>query len=117
MYPLELRFLKNKPVFLSLTSVYGVGHKTSLLVCKKMGFSKHLKSETLSISQIEELTREMKDVAKNLSHNLKKYESLNFKRLVSIKSFKGLRRYRGLPTRGQRTHTNAKTAKKRGYRG
>jgi small subunit ribosomal protein S13 len=48
----------------------------------------------------------------NIASDLKKSKLLNSKKLISIKSYKGLRRNQGLPVRGQRTHTNAKTAKK-----
>ena len=51
-------------------------------------------------------------MAVDINNELKKSRSLTLKTLVSIKSYKGLRRVRGLPVRGQRTHTNAKSAKK-----
>ena len=63
---------------------------------------------------IEKSLEELEDDSLNLTLNneLKKLKSLTLKTLVSIKSYRGLRRIRGLPVRGQRTHTNAKSAKK-----
>lgn len=113
VYHVELDLLENRPIFLSLTNVYGIGQKTSLIICKRMGFSKALTPENLYESQLNELTREVSRFSKGISRNLKKDKFLSFERLVSIKSFKGLRRYKGLPVRGQRTHTNAKTARKK----
>ena len=83
------------------------------MLCKKLGFSKNLKVKNLSREQIIKLikTIELSDLV--ISSDLKKLEDLNTKKLISIKSYKGFRRKQGLPVRGQRTHTNARTSRKR----
>ena len=112
IYILESKLPENKPVYFALRYVYGIGKSKSLLICKKLGFSPNLKVNNLSnykANQILKLTETLNFV---LANNLKKYELLNKQHLISIKSYRGLRRKKGLPVRGQRTHTNAKTSKK-----
>lgn len=112
LYLLETSLPENKSVLTSLTYVYGINFSTSKIICKKLGFSLNLKIKDLSQEQITEIMR-LVDVSKLILNNeLKKLRTLTFKRLVDIKSYKGLRRLKGLPSRGQRTHTNAKSARK-----
>jgi len=66
----------------------------------------------LTQEQIEELLQLVDSLNLTLNNELKKLRSLNLKTLISIKSYRGLRRVRGLPVRGQRTHTNAKSSRK-----
>ena len=113
VYLIELELPKNKPIFLSLTFIYGIGKKTSLKICKKLGFAKNFTSKMLLPHQTFKLTKEVKLLSKNISKSLRKSKSLSFKKLVSIKSVRGLRRSRGLPVRGQRTHSNARTARRK----
>jgi len=113
IYLFESEVSENKPIFISLTQIYGIGKHTSFFICKKLGFSKNLKVKNLSKEQITKLIKTIENLKLNLSSDLKKINLLNSKNLISIKSYRGLRRYQGLPVRGQRTHTNAKTAKKR----
>jgi small subunit ribosomal protein S13 len=113
IYLFESEISENKPIFVSLTKIYGVGHFTAVLICKKLGFSKNLKIKNLSKEQIVKLVKTIEFLKLNISSDLKKSNMLNLKNLISIKSYRGLRRNQGLPVRGQRTHTNAKTSKKR----
>ena len=80
---------------------------------KKLGFSNNLKIKNLSNEQINALLIVIESLNVELSNDLKKSKKLIKKKLTSIKSYRGLRRNRGLPVRGQRTHTNAKTARKK----
>ena len=112
LYLLETKLPENKSVFFALTSVYGIGKKTACLICKKLGFSMNLKTKDLTKNQIEDLIQLVDSLNLTLNNELKKLRSLNLKTLVSIKSYRGLRRVRGLPVRGQRTHTNAKSSRK-----
>ena len=82
------------------------------MICKKLGFSINLKIKDLTQEQIIEILQLVESLNITLNNELKKLRSLTLKNLVSIKSYKGLRRVRGLPVRGQRTHTNAKSARK-----
>ena len=113
VYLFESEISENKPIFVSLTQIYGIGHFTAVLICKKLGFSKNLKIKDLSKEQILKLIKTIELLKLNIASDLKKSNLLNSKNLISIKSYKGLRRNQGLPVRGQRTHTNARTAKKR----
>ena len=112
LYVLETKLPENKSVVFALTRVYGIGEKTAYLICKKLGFSVNLKTKDLTQEQIEELIQLVDSLNLMLNNELKKLRSLNLKTLVSIKSYRGLRRVRGLPVRGQRTHTNAKSSRK-----
>jgi small subunit ribosomal protein S13 len=113
IYLFEAELLENKLVFLSIMHIYGLGKFSSLLVCKRLGFSKNLKTNNLSKDQLTQLIETIEGLNKELAGALKKSKILHTKKLVSIRSYKGLRKIKGLPIRGQRTHTNAKTARKR----
>ena len=109
VYLFESELPENKLVFLSLMHVYGLGKS----ICKRLGFSKNLKVKHLSKEQINKLVKTIENLDKELASDLKKLKILSTKKLVNIKSYKGLRKIKGLPIRGQRTHTNAKTSRKR----
>ena len=113
IYLFESEIPENKLVFLSLMHIYGLGKISSLLICKKLGFSKNLKIKDLSKDQITKLTKTIESLNKELAGDLKKLKVLKNQTLVDIKAYRGLRKIKGLPIRGQRTHTNAKTARKR----
>jgi len=71
-----------------------------------------LKTKDLTKEQVVEILRIIDLLNLTLNNELKKFRSSTLKNLVSIKSYRGLRKVRGLPVRGQRTHTNAKSSKK-----
>ena len=112
LYLLETNLPDQKSVFFALTKVYGIGQNTAFSICKKLGFSMNLKIKDLSSEQITEMLQLIDSLDLLLNNDLKKLKSLALKNLLSIKSYRGLQRVRGLPVRGQRTHTNAKSAKK-----
>lgn len=112
LYLLETNLPEQKSVFSALTRVHGIGKRTAFLVCKKLGFSINLKVKNLSQEQIEEILKVIDSLELSLNNELKKLKSISLKKLVNIKAYRGLRRVRGLPVRGQRTHTNARSAKK-----
>lgn len=112
LYFLETQLPENKPVYFALTRVYGINKHTAFTICKKLGFSTNLKIKNLTQEQIVEMLQVIESLQLNLNNELKKLKSLTLKNLVSIKAYKGLRRVRGLPVRGQRTHTNAKSSRK-----
>ena len=113
VYLFESELPENKSVFLSLTHIYGLGKFNSLLICKRLGFSKNLKVKNLSKEQVNKLVKTIEYLNIELASDLKKSKIISIKKLISIKSYKGLRKTKGLPIRGQRTHTNAKTSRKR----
>ena len=91
--------------------IFGLGKYQSFNFCKKIGYSSNFKIRNLSEDQILKLLKliELSDL--KITSDLKKLKVFVSKRLVAIKSYRGLRKIRGLPIRGQRTHTNAKIAK------
>jgi small subunit ribosomal protein S13 len=112
LYILETKLSDHKSVYFALTNIYGIGKSIAFIICKKLGFSINLKIKDLTPEQVVEMVQLIDSLNLNLNNELKKLNSLILKNLVSIKSYKGLRRVRGLPVRGQRTHTNAKSARK-----
>ena len=112
LYLLETKLSETKSVFFALTRVYGIGKNTAFLICKKLGFSLNLKIKDLTQEQSIEILKLIDYLNLTLNNDLKKLKSLSLKKLISIKSYRGLRNVRGLPVRGQRTHTNAKSARR-----
>ena len=113
VYLFESELSKNKLLLFALSDIYGLGRKNALLLCKKLGFSRNLLVKDLSKEQIAKLVKIIESLGLVIGGDLLKIRLLIAKKLVSIKSYRGLRKYQGLPIRGQRTHTNAKTARKR----
>ena len=113
MYILDTKLKDNKIMTIGLTGVYGIGFNTSLKICKKLGLSRNIIADQLSKNHLSNLNHILNHEYKlKVSNELKKVESFRLQKLISIKTYRGLRRVKGLPVRGQRTHTNAKTAKK-----
>ena len=113
IYILESELLKKQSVQFGLTNIFGIGKLNAFFICKKLGFSKNLKVENLSKEQVNKLIKTVELLNLSLASELKKEKLFQLKQLLSIKSYKGLRRSQGLPARGQRTHTNARTSRKR----
>lgn len=113
IYLFESELPENMSVIFALQRVYGIGKKNSSLICKKLGFSINLKIKNLSKDQITDILNLIEYLNLVIASDLKKIKNLITKNLISIKSYRGLRRIQGLPVRGQRTHTNAKTARKK----
>lgn len=112
LYLLETNLPEKKSIFFALTYVYGIGKKTSFLICKKLGFSINLKVKDITQEQSLDILKVIDSSQFILSNELKRLKMLTLKKLISIKSYRGLRKSRGFPVRGQRTHTNAKSASK-----
>ena len=111
-YLFESKLPENKSIYLALEYVYGVGKKRAFLICKTLGFSHNLKVKYLSEDQVFQIIKLCELLNLTLANDLRKMKLLAVKKLIFIKSYRGLRRYKGLPARGQRTHTNAKTARR-----
>lgn len=103
----------NKTIRIALKAIFGVGKHTSLTICKKLGFSNNFKVYELSKFQRYRLIRKVEKSSLIFGSELKKKQSLVLKLFISIKLRRGLRLIKGLPVRGQRTHTNAKSVKSR----
>lgn len=112
LYILETELPENKSIYFSLTNVFGIGKFQSFLICKKIGFSYNCKLAKLTSSQTIKLIKLIEASNILINNSLRKYKIMLIKKQTQIKTYKGIRRLRGLPVRGQRTHTNAKTASK-----
>lgn len=99
----------NKHAVISLTYVYGIGRTTAKQICAAVGISEETKISALSEEQIDAIRTE---VGKHtVEGDLRRVVSMNIKRLMDLGCYRGLRHRRGLPLRGQRTKTNARTRK------
>ncbi len=100
----------NKRIEFGLTYVYGIGIKTSRIILNKLNIDFDVRVKDLSDDQIGSIQKEITQNYKT-EGELRKEISLNIRRLQEIGSYRGLRHKRGLPARGQRTKTNARTRK------
>jgi len=98
-----------KHVWVGLQSIYGIGRTRSKLLCHAVGVSPATKIRDLTESQVDQLRSE---VAKYVVEgDLRREVGISIKRLMDLGCYRGLRHRRGLPLRGQRTRTNARTRK------
>lgn len=98
-----------KHAVIALTSIYGIGRTTAQKICEASGIRPDMKVKDLSESEVETLRNE---VAKHtVEGDLRRTLSMNIKRLMDLGCYRGMRHRRGLPMRGQRTRTNARTRK------
>jgi len=112
VYLLETELLEKKSIYFSLIKIYGVGKYQSFLICKKLGFAVNATFSKLTHDQIVKLIKFIENSNLLINSSLRKSKIILAKKLVQIKTYKGIRKLHGLPIRGQRTHTNAKTAAK-----
>ena len=99
----------HKHTVIALTSIYGIGPSSAKAICTDAGVTPEEKVKDLTEDQVESLRKE---VAKHtVEGDLRREVSMNIKRLMDLGCFRGLRHRRGLPLRGQRTKTNARTRK------
>lgn len=100
----------NKRVIIALTYIHGIGSAKSKEICAKVGIDEALRVNELSDAQVLQI-RESIDANYLVEGDLRREHSMNIKRLMDLGCYRGLRHRRGLPVRGQRTHTNARTRK------
>jgi len=99
----------NKHVVIGLTHIYGVGRTRSRSVCEAAGVDPTTKVKDLTEAEVNALRAQ---IAKGLVEgDLRREVSMNIKRLMDLGTYRGLRHRKGLPLRGQRTRTNARTRK------
>lgn len=101
---------KNKRIEIALTYIYGIGRTTSRKILDSAGISWNTKSDDLSDAEVNSI-RQVIDSQFKVEGDLRTEVSMNIKRLMDLGCYRGLRHRRGLPVRGQRTHTNARTRK------
>lgn len=112
VYLFETELPKEKSVLFALQKIYGIGNYNAKIICKSLGFLINMKMKNLNKLQLLKLTQKIENLKLVITNDLKKQILLNNSRYVSIKSYRGLRKLQGLPIRGQRTHTNAKTSRR-----
>ena len=100
----------NKKVSIGLTYIHGIGDKSALDICEKAGIDKDKRVIELLETEVIQI-REIIDGSYRVEGELRRDISTNIKRLMDLGNYRGLRHRRGLPVRGQRTHTNARTRK------
>lgn len=101
---------KDKRVEIALTCIFGVGRSSSRRILAKTGVDKDTRVRDLTEDQVSKL-RACLESDHRVEGSLRGEVAMNIRRLMDIGSYRGLRHRRGLPTRGQRTHTNARTRK------
>jgi len=101
---------RNKRIEIALTYIYGIGRTSAQQICEKAGISKDTRVDRLADSEVVHL-REVIERGYQVEGDRRREVSQNIKMLMDIGCYRGLRHRRGLPVRGQRTHTNARTRK------
>ena len=100
----------NKRVEIGLTYIFGIGRAISNKILKEAGVNVNTKVRDLNDDETNKI-RKIIEEQHRVEGDLRKEVSFNIKRLMEVGSYRGLRHRRGLPVRGQRTHTNARTRK------
>jgi small subunit ribosomal protein S13 len=101
---------RNKRIEIALTYIYGIGRTTATRVLQEAKVDPSTKTSELNDGEITSI-RQVIDQTCKVEGDLRREVSMNIKRLMDLGSYRGLRHRRGLPVRGQRTHTNARTRK------
>ena len=100
----------NKRVEVALTYIHGIGRTTAQEIVSKMGFPADRRVQDLTDQEVLQI-REIIDRDYTVEGDLRRQVAMNIKRLMDLACYRGLRHRKGLPVRGQRTHTNARTRK------
>lgn len=100
----------NKQIWVGLTYIYGIGRSRSLKILDEAGVEATIKVKDLTEDQARTIRDLITDKGR-VEGDLRKITTQEIKRLIEIGSYRGIRHRRGLPVRGQRTHTNARTRK------
>lgn len=101
---------RNKPIWIALTYIYGIGRTSAEKIVEQAGIDRMTRVFQLSDHEVARI-REVIQADYRVEGDLRKEISLNIKRLIDLGAYRGVRHRRGLPCRGQRTHTNARTRK------
>lgn len=99
----------NKRSVIALTYIYGIGRSTAQKILAATGISEDIRVKDLSEEQLNALRKEVDKI--KVEGDLRRETQLNIKRLMEIGCYRGIRHRKGLPVRGQRTKTNARTRK------
>lgn len=100
----------NKRVEIALSYIHGIGPAKAREICGKVGLARERRVNDLTDAEVLQI-REVIDRDYQVEGDLRREVAVNIKRLMDLGNYRGLRHRRGLPVRGQRTHTNARTRK------
>ncbi len=100
----------NKRVIIALQYIHGIGPRYAQDIVSKVGIAEHRRIQDLSDAEVLQI-REAIDAGYTVEGDLRRDTAMNIKRLMDLGCYRGLRHRKGLPVRGQRTHTNARTRK------
>lgn len=100
---------EHKHAEIALTAIYGIGRQTAKDICKEVGIEPSVKIKELTEEQLETIRNVISKMT--VEGDLRREVSMNIKRLMDLGCYRGIRHRRGLPLRGQRTRTNARTRK------
>lgn len=101
----------NKRVPIALTYVHGIGRTTAFKICEKLGIDVQLRMGQADDETLNKIRSEIENSGIKIEGDLRREVSMNIKRLMDMKCYRGLRHRSGLPVRGQNTRTNARTRK------
>jgi len=101
---------RNKRVDIALTSIYGIGRNRSTEILDRADVSGGIRTDDLSEEQVRRI-RQVIEAGYKVEGDLRREVNMNIKRLMDLNCYRGIRHKRGLPVRGQRSHTNARTRK------
>ena len=102
--------LPNKPVAIALTYIYGVGRTSAVKICEAANVAWDVSANDIGDDELSRIS-DVLDRDFTIEDDLRRETAMNIKRLMDMGCYRGLRHRRGLPVRGQRTHTNARTRK------
>jgi len=102
---------KEKKIEISLTYLYGVGRANGNAILKEAGIDPNKRAKDLTEAEVSHITAALQKGGYRIEGDLRRDISQNIKRLTEIQSWRGMRHKKGLPVRGQRTRTNARTRK------
>ncbi|MBF0187541.1 MAG: 30S ribosomal protein S13 [Magnetococcales bacterium] len=100
----------NKRVEIALTYIYGIGRKSARSILEEVGIASNVRVNELTEPEVAQI-RTIIDRTFQVEGDLRRQVAMNTKRLMDLGTYRGMRHRRGLPCRGQRTHTNARTRK------
>ncbi len=99
----------HKHLVISLTAIYGIGRNRAAEICQRLAIAPSTKVKSLSAAEVERLSEAAAKFT--VEGDLRRETAMNIKRLMDLGCYRGMRHRRGLPLRGQRTRTNARTRK------
>ncbi len=101
---------KNKRIDIALTRIYGIGRPSAAKILEEAGVDPSVRAQDLTEGQVSAI-RKVIDTAYKVEGDLRREVAMHIKRLMDLNTYRGLRHKKGLPVRGQRTKTNARTRK------